>query len=86
MAEAGVRGVEADAWLALFAPAAVPASGLARLSEATLDAMKQEAVLATLRKSGMRPNVRAGDAFAGFVKEDVARWAEVLRVANVKVE
>lgn len=86
LAEAGVRGVEADAWLALFAPAAVPASALARLREATLDAMKQEAVLATLRKSGMTPNARAGDAFAGFVKEDVARWAEVVRVANVKAE
>jgi tripartite-type tricarboxylate transporter receptor subunit TctC len=86
LAEAGIPGVEADAWLALFAPAATPAPALARLREATLDAMKQEAVLATLRKSGMTPNVRAGDAFAGFVKEDVSRWAEVVRVANVKAE
>lgn len=86
LAQAGVRGVEADAWLALFAPAAVPAPVLARLREATAAAMKQESVLATLRKSGMTPNVRHGDAFAAFVREDVARWAEVVRVANVKAE
>lgn len=86
LAQAGVRGVEADAWLALFAPAAVPAPVLARLRDATASAMKQEAVLATLRKSGMSPNARGGEAFSTFVREDVARWAEVVRVANVRAE
>jgi tripartite-type tricarboxylate transporter receptor subunit TctC len=86
LAEAGVRGVEADAWLAMFAPAGVPAPALARLREATLEAMKQPAVRETLTKSGMTPNARDGAAFAGFVREDVARWAEVVRVANVKAE
>lgn len=86
LAEAGIRGVEADAWLALFAPAGVPAPALARLREATMDAMKQAAVRETLQKHGMTPNAREGVAFAGFVKEDVARWAEVVRVANVRVE
>ncbi len=86
LAEAGVRGVEADAWLAMFAPAGVPAPALARLREATLEAMRQPAVRETLTKSGMTPNARDGAAFAGFVREDVARWAEVVRVANVKAE
>jgi tripartite-type tricarboxylate transporter receptor subunit TctC len=86
LAEAGVRGVEADAWLAMFAPAGVPAAALARLREATLEAMRQPAVRETLQKSGMTPNARDGAAFAGFVREDVARWAEVVRVANVKTE
>jgi len=86
LAEAGVRGVEADAWLAMFAPAGVPVAALARLREATLEAMRQPAVRETLQKSGMTPNARDGAAFAGFVREDVARWAEVVRVANVKTE
>jgi tripartite-type tricarboxylate transporter receptor subunit TctC len=86
LAQAGVSGVEADAWLALFAPAAVPAPVLARLRESTAAAMKQEAVLSTMRKSGMTPNARSGEAFAVFVRDDVARWAEVVRVANVKAE
>ena len=86
LAQAGVTGVEADAWLALFAPAGVPAPALARLREATLEAMKQPAVRETLTKNGMTPNARDGAAFAAFVREDVARWAEVVRVANVKAE
>ncbi|HYF60653.1 MAG TPA: tripartite tricarboxylate transporter substrate binding protein [Burkholderiaceae bacterium] len=86
LAEAGVRGVEADAWLALFAPAGVPPAALARLRAATLDAMRQEAVRAVVQKQGMTPNSRDGEAFATFVKEDVSRWAEVVRVGNVKAE
>jgi tripartite-type tricarboxylate transporter receptor subunit TctC len=34
----------------------------------------------------MNANARDGAAFAAFVREDVARWAEVVRVANVKPE
>jgi tripartite-type tricarboxylate transporter receptor subunit TctC len=86
LAQAGVAGVEADAWLALFVPAAVPGPALARLREATLEAMRQPAVQETLKKSGMTPNARDGAAFARFVQEDVARWAEVVRTANVKVQ
>jgi tripartite-type tricarboxylate transporter receptor subunit TctC len=86
LAQAGIPGVEADAWLALFAPAGVPAPVLARLRETTMEAMRQSAVLETLKKHGMTPNARDGSVFAGFVKDDVARWAEVVRVANVKAE
>ena len=86
LAETSLRGVEADAWLALFAPAAVPTPILARLREATLEAMKQAAVRETLTRSGMTPNARDGAAFAATVREEVARWAEVVRVAGVKGE
>jgi len=86
LAQAGVAGVEADAWLALFAPAGIPAGALARLRETTLEAMRQPAVRETLTRHGMTPNARDGAAFAAFVREDVARWAEVVRVANVKAE
>jgi tripartite-type tricarboxylate transporter receptor subunit TctC len=86
LAEAGIRGVEADAWLALFAPVAVPAPALARLREAALEAMKQDAVRTTLTKAGMTPNPRDGVAFGAFVREDVARWAEVVKAAGVKAE
>jgi tripartite-type tricarboxylate transporter receptor subunit TctC len=86
LAQAGIAGVEADAWLALFAPAGVPPAALARLREATMEAARQPAVRETLHKNGMNANARDGAAFAAFVREDVARWAEVVRVANVKPE
>jgi tripartite-type tricarboxylate transporter receptor subunit TctC len=86
LAEAGVRGVEADAWLALFAPAGTSAPVLARWREVVLEAMRGETMRATAQKYGMNPNARDGAAFGVFVKEDVTRWAEVVRTANVKAE
>jgi tripartite-type tricarboxylate transporter receptor subunit TctC len=86
LAEAGVQGVEADAWFGLFAPAAVPAPALARLRELALAAIAREAVRARTTEVGMTVNVRNAEAMGAFLKEDIARWAEVIRVANVKPE
>ncbi|MBI0536845.1 tripartite tricarboxylate transporter substrate binding protein [Roseomonas sp. KE2513] len=86
LAEAGVQGVEADAWFALFAPAAVPAAALARLRELTLAAMEREPVRTRTTEVGMTVHVRPAEAMASFLREDIARWAEVIRTANVKPE
>ncbi|MBP0494396.1 Bug family tripartite tricarboxylate transporter substrate binding protein [Pararoseomonas indoligenes] len=86
LAEAGVQGVEADAWFGLFAPAAVPAPALSRLRALALAAMAREPVRARTTEVGMTVNVRNADAMGAFLREDIARWAEVIRVANVKPE
>ena len=86
MAEAGIPGVEADAWFALFAPAAVPAPALARLRKLALAAIAREPVRARTTEVGMAVNIRPPDAMAAFLREDIARWAEVIRTANVKPE
>ena len=86
LAQAGVPGVEADAWLALFAPSGLAIAALNRLREATAAAMKQPAVIDTLKKSGMTPNARSGESFGAFVREDVERWAQVVRAAGVKAD
>ncbi len=86
IAQAGVAGVEADAWLAIFAPSATPAPALARYRQLVLDAMKKESVRETFTKQGMAVNVRDANNFATFLQQDIKRWAEVIRIANVKVE
>lgn len=86
IAQGGVASVEADAWLAIFAPAATPAAALARYRGLVLEAMKKESVRETFTKQGMTVNVRDADNFAKFQQEDIKRWAEVIRVANVKAE
>lgn len=84
--EAGVKGVEADAWLGFFAPAAVPPAALARYRSLILAAMGKDSVRETFTKQGMAVNVREGAAFAAFLQEDIKRWADVIKTANVKPE
>jgi tripartite-type tricarboxylate transporter receptor subunit TctC len=84
MAQAGVAGVEADAWLGLFAPAATPDPALDRIRGLVLDAMKKETVRAAIVTAGMAVNVREHAAMSTFLQEDIRRWAEVIRTANVQ--
>ncbi len=86
LAAAGVPGVEADAWLALFAPAAIPPAALARYRDLVGQAMARPANLAEITRLGMAPNLRDGAPFVAFLAEDVRRWAEVVRVAGVRAE
>jgi tripartite-type tricarboxylate transporter receptor subunit TctC len=86
LAEAGVAGVEADAWLAFFAPAGVPEPALARYRALAAQAMRKDSVRAEAIRLGMAPNLREGAAFATFLAADVQRWAEVVRSANVRAE
>jgi len=86
MAQAGVAGVEADAWLGFFAPAATPPEALKRLRELTLKAMQNPELRAAIQQQGMAVNVREPAAFATFLQADIRQWAEVIRTANVKAE
>ncbi len=86
LGEAGVAGVEADAWLGLLAPAGVPDAALARYRALAAAAMRKESVRAEAIRLGMAPNPRIGDDFARFLDEDIRRWAEVVRAANVRPE
>ncbi|MBM3601116.1 MAG: tripartite tricarboxylate transporter substrate binding protein [Alphaproteobacteria bacterium] len=84
--EQGVANGEADAWVALFAPAATPPDIIARLTGAVTAALAKPEVAANALKQGFVLNVRAPAQFGPFVAAEVAKWAEVVKLANVKAE
>ena len=53
LAEAGIAGVEADAWFALFAPAKTPDAMLDRLYRAVSAALSSEAASKAIAAQGM---------------------------------
>ena len=82
----GVSGGEADAWLALFAPAKTPPATIAILSQAILTAIAKPDVAANATKQGMLVNARGPAAFRAFQEAEVKKWADVVRIAQVKAE
>ena len=79
-------GGEADAWLALFAPAKTPAPVLDTLSKAVRAAMAKPEVAANAVKQGIAVNVRSGPLFRGYQEAELAKWGDVVRIAKVKVD
>jgi len=87
MVEAGVRDFEADQWLGILAPRGTPGAVLARLRAEIDKALGNDEVRSTLARSGMTTaGVASAEQFAAYVREDLAKWKEVVRKAAIKAE
>ena len=84
--EAGIAGVEADAWFALFAPAKTPAPVVDRLYRAVAAVFAKDKPKELLAAQGMTLALRTPAEVAAALPAEVAKWAEVIKAANVSVE
>jgi tripartite-type tricarboxylate transporter receptor subunit TctC len=85
-AESGVAGVEADAWSALFAPAKTPAPVIDQLYKAVAAAMAKEGVRTNLARQGLPVAVKTPAEMSAMLPGEVAKWAAVIKAANVTVD
>jgi tripartite-type tricarboxylate transporter receptor subunit TctC len=92
IAEQGLPGFEATAWFGLLAPAATPAPVVQRLgaelNAIALDAGFRERMAALgADPPGLTPDGgTTPEAFATFLRAEIAKWAEVVRRADIRVE
>ena len=92
MAEAGVPGFEATSWFGVQAPARTPREIVARLG-AEIDAItKEQTYRLRLAELGADPPGLTADGgtspetFTAYVRAEIAKWAEVVRVSGAKVD
>jgi len=86
MAEAGVPGYEVVSWQAMFAPAGTPPAIVERLHAEVAKILKQPDVQERLAKLGVEPSGMPPQQFAAFQAAEIAKWAKVVKAANVKVD
>ncbi|HEX8884941.1 MAG TPA: tripartite tricarboxylate transporter substrate binding protein [Noviherbaspirillum sp.] len=86
MAEAGVPGYEVVSWQAMFAPAGTPSAIVQRLQTEVAAILKQPDVQERLAKLGVEPSGMAPQQLAEFQAAEIAKWAKVVKAANVKVD
>ena len=92
LAEAGVPDFEATAWFGVQAPARTPPAVVSRLG-AELDAITRDpgyrARIAELGGDppGLTPQGgTTPETFEAFIRAEIAKWAEVVRVSGAKVD
>jgi tripartite-type tricarboxylate transporter receptor subunit TctC len=85
-AEAGVPGYEATIWLGLMAPAGTPRPILERLSAEVNKVLNAPDVKENWGKQGAVPMAMAPDEFGKFVREDVTKWAKLVKDTGMKVD
>jgi tripartite-type tricarboxylate transporter receptor subunit TctC len=82
--EAGID-VEADAWMGLIAPAKTPDAIVAKVHREVVEAITSRAIREKLATQLMEPIGNTPAQFRARIEADVARWAPVIRAANIKI-
>jgi tripartite-type tricarboxylate transporter receptor subunit TctC len=84
--EAGVPGYEATIWLGLMAPKGTPKAVVDRLNEAASKIVSQPDVRQLWARQGAVPLVMTPEVFDKYARDDIAKWAKVIRSAGIKVD
>ena len=85
LAEAGVPGYESGIWLGLMAPAATPRPILERLNAEVNKVINAPEVKAAWGKQGAMPMGMSIAQFDKFLREEIVKWAPVVKATGMKV-
>ena len=87
MKEAGLPGYNLEFWYGMFLPAHTPPAVVKKVYDATVAAMQQPSVKASLARDGTEVSISTSPAqFDTFLAEDGRFWARLVKSANVKVD
>jgi tripartite-type tricarboxylate transporter receptor subunit TctC len=81
--EAGLKGFQAVAWNGLTAPARTPRAVIDRINADVLKVVRSPELAEKLKAEGSDPVGNSPEAYAQFLRDEIAKWAKVIRVANI---
>src|SRR5215468_7381432 len=79
-----VPGFESEAWFGVFGPAKLPDEIVGKLNRAVVNALKDQRMREQLMREGANPAALTPAEFAAFVRQDIERWAPVVRSSRAK--
>jgi len=85
-AEAGMPKLDPTSWFGVFAPASTPKPVIDRLAAEIAKAVSAPAFRQKAQELGAEADYLAPPQFAAAVKEEQARWAAVVKAANIQAE
>ena len=86
VAEAGVPGYEAVIWLGIMAPAGTPKPIVERLNAEIRKIVNRPEVKEAWAKQGAAPMNMSTDEFGQYLREDIAKWANIVKISGAKVD
>ena len=86
VAEAGVAGYAAGTWYGVFVPAGTPEPVVRRLTSDTTRALELTEVRERLIALGAEAAPLSGESFRIYVRQELAKWGQLVRDANIKLE
>jgi tripartite-type tricarboxylate transporter receptor subunit TctC len=85
VAEAGIPGYEATIWLGVMAPAGTPKEIVDKLNAEITKVVSRGDVKEAWGKQGAVPMVMSPAEFDKYLRADIEKWANVVKVSGAKV-
>lgn len=86
LAEAGLPGYEATIWLGLLAPAGTPRAIVDKLNQEVSRIVAQPEVRQLWARQGATPLLMNPQEFDKHLRDDIAKWAGVIKSAGIKAD
>ncbi len=86
VAEAGLPNFEVTTWYGVLAPAGTPRPIVTRLNAELVKIMHAPELKERLASLATDPATSTPEEFAAYIKQEIAKWAEVVRKAGLKAE
>ena len=86
VAEAGVPGYELSVWFGVLAPAGTPRDIIGRLNAEIVKVLNSADVKDRFGKQGVEVRTSTPEQFGEFLRAEVARWAKVVKDADIKAD
>lgn len=86
IAEAGVPGYEAVGWNGLVGPAGLPSAVVGAINAEVGRILKAPDIHKRLVDLGVEPRTSTAGEFSAFLKEEVAKWAKVVKESGARVD
>jgi tripartite-type tricarboxylate transporter receptor subunit TctC len=80
-----VPGYEATIWIGLMAPKGTPKEVVAFLNKAVNKVIEMPDVKAAWAKQGAVPMVKTPEEFDAFLRKDIEKWANVVKISGAAV-
>jgi tripartite-type tricarboxylate transporter receptor subunit TctC len=86
LAEAGVKGYDAQGWYALWAPAGTPPEIVAKMQQEVAKALAGAELKDIWHQLGAEPGGQPPAEMATFVQGEIRKWAKVVKDSGAKLD
>jgi tripartite-type tricarboxylate transporter receptor subunit TctC len=84
--ESGVPGYEATIWLGIMAPRDTPKEIVDRLNAEIAKVIARPEIREAWARQGAVPMTMTPDQFGAFLKQDIDKWAKVIKTAGIQIQ
>ena len=84
--EAGLKGFENSVWYGVLAPGGTPASIINRLNAIVVTSLRAAELREKLSTQGAEPVGNTPEEFAAQLRDDLAKWAKVIKDTGAKLD